>query len=146
MTKQQLASVYRDYIACLNARDWSGLARFVSADVVHNGRRLGFLGYREMLVKDFLDIPDLHFKVDLLVSEPPYVASRLLFNCTPTRTFLDLGVNGRTVSFGENVFYEFRDDPSLDSDRVPVTGVPAPRNLVPDHAPLHRRQCSSAFC
>jgi predicted ester cyclase len=36
------------------------------------------------------------------------IAPRLLFNCSPKGEFLGLKVDGRKVSFAENVFYEFR--------------------------------------
>jgi predicted ester cyclase len=36
------------------------------------------------------------------------VASRLRFDCTPRGKFLGLDVNGRKVSFTENLFYAFR--------------------------------------
>ncbi len=103
-----LADVYRDYIACLNAQDWPRLDQFVDDEVQHNGRRLGISGYREMLERDFLEIPDLHFDVQLLVCDPPFVASRLRFECTPKARFLGLQVDGKRVSFAENVFYRFR--------------------------------------
>jgi steroid delta-isomerase-like uncharacterized protein len=109
MTGSDLAEIYRGYIACLNKQDWEMLAQFVHDDVVHNGRQLGRSGYRTMLERDFDDIPDLHFDIELLVSEPPYVASRLRFDCTPRGQFLDLPVNGKRVQFAENVFYAFRD-------------------------------------
>jgi predicted ester cyclase len=70
---------------------------------------LGVAGYREMLERDFQDIPDLHFEIRLLISEPPYVASQLAFDCTPKGAFLGLPVNGRRVSFTENVFYAFEE-------------------------------------
>src|SRR5258706_11753900 len=60
-----------------------------------------------MLGRDFREIPDLHFDIHLLTCEPPHVASRLKFDCTPKGSFLGLEVNGRKVSFAENVFYEF---------------------------------------
>ena len=63
-----------------------------------------------MLERDYLDIPDLRFHIDLLVCEPPHVAARLRFDCTPKGEFLGLPVNGRRVAFAENVFYAFRDD------------------------------------
>jgi predicted ester cyclase len=107
VTGATLALIYRDYIACLNARDWAGLGRFVHDEAVHNGRRLGLAGYRSMLERDCREIPDLRFVVELLAAEPPLVASRLRFDCTPAGTFLGLPVNGRKVSFSENVFYEF---------------------------------------
>jgi predicted ester cyclase len=89
MRKDDLAAIYRSYIACLNAQDWPRLVKFVDNDVHHNGRRLGLSRYREMLERDYEDIPDLKFVVDLLVCEPPHVAARLAFT--------------------ENVFYAFRD-------------------------------------
>lgn len=104
-----LADIYRAYIACLNQQDWAALGRFVDAAVVHNGKRLGLAGYRAMLEGDFRAIPDLRFTIALLVCEPPRVASRLSFDCTPTGLLFGLPVNGRRVSFTENVFYEFRD-------------------------------------
>ncbi|NDW03050.1 ester cyclase [Jiella pacifica] len=102
-----LSEHYRSYIACLNRQDWAGLGHFVDDDVRHNGRRLGLSGYREMLVKDFEDIPNLRFQIDLLVCEGARVAARLLFDCEPKGEFLGLKVAGRHVSFAENVFYEF---------------------------------------
>jgi predicted ester cyclase len=62
-----------------------------------------------MLERDFREIPDLRFNVALLISDPPNIAARLKFDCSPVGTFLGLAVNGRRVSFCENVFYEFRD-------------------------------------
>ena len=108
MDKAELADIYRDYIACLNSQDWSRLGQFVDDDASHNGRQIGLSGYRAMLERDFLDIPDLSFNIELLVSDPPVIASRLAFDCRPKRTVLGLAVNGRRVSFTENVFYEFR--------------------------------------
>lgn len=110
MTKSDLSNVYRDYIACLNRQNWPSLGRFVHEDVKHNGEQLGVSGYRRMLERDLAEIPDLSFNIELLVSDPPYIASRLRFNCTPKERFLGLGVYGRRVSFAENVFYEFRDE------------------------------------
>ena len=103
------AEIYRAYIACLNRRDWATLGEFVAADVSHNGRRLGLSGYRAMLERDFDEIPDLRFNIELLVCDKRFVASRLAFDCSPKGRFLGLDVNGQRVSFAENVFYEFRE-------------------------------------
>jgi predicted ester cyclase len=107
MTSTTLADLYRDYLTCLNRQDWPGLQRFVHDEVRHNGRPLGLEGYQAMLERDFLQIPDLAFTIELLLSDPPHVASRLRFECTPAGAFLGLPVNGRRVSFAENVFYHF---------------------------------------
>lgn len=104
-----LADAYRQYIACLNRRDWTSLGRFVCDDVERNGERLGLGGYRAMLEGDFAAIPDLRFDIRLLVCDPPHVASRLWFDCTPTGALFGLPVNGRRVAFAENVMYQFRD-------------------------------------
>jgi predicted ester cyclase len=108
MNKADLADLYRDYIACLNQQDWQNLEQFVHDDVYYNGRQIERVGYRAMLERDFHAIPDLYFDIQLLVSDPPYIASRLGFDCTPQGKFLGLDVNGKRVSFTENVFYEFR--------------------------------------
>lgn len=108
MGELNLSEVYRGYIACLNGQDWSKLESFVSEDVRYNGQRVGLAGYREMLERDFREIPDLRFEIELLVCEPPHVASRLRFDCTPVGTFLGLPVDGKRVAFTENVFYQFQ--------------------------------------
>ena len=108
MTKADLSDIYRDYIACLNKQDWPNLGQFVHEEVHYNGERIGLSGYREMLEGDFRAIPDLYFDIHLLISEPPRVASRLKFDCTPKGILFGLHVNGKRVSFTENVFYEFR--------------------------------------
>jgi predicted ester cyclase len=110
MAKTALADRYRNYIACLNKQDWPNLHRFVADDARHNGRPFGLAGYRAMLERDFTEIPDLQFNIELMICDPPHVASRLRFDCRPKGLFLDLPVNGRRVNFAENVFYRFRDE------------------------------------
>lgn len=109
MTKDDLSALYRGYIACLNGQDWPNLGNFVHEDAHYNGRYIGLSGYRTMLEGDFRAIPDLRFNIDFLMADPPRIASRLLFNCTPVGELFGLPVNGRKVSFSENVFYEFQD-------------------------------------
>ena len=109
MQAADVEGFYRQYIACLNARDWVRLADFVGVDVRHNGRPLGLEGYRAMLENDFEEIPDLRFVIDVLVASPTCVGARLRFDCSPRGMFLGLPVNGRRVVFSENVFYEIRD-------------------------------------
>ncbi|WP_322034148.1 ester cyclase [Paraburkholderia sp. J76] len=106
---RDLRALYRRYIDCLNRRDWDSLGEFVAPDAIHNGRPLGLAGYRAMLEQDVRDIPDLRFEIELLVAEPPLIASRLRFDCTPRHVFSGLPVNGRRVTFPENVFYAWRD-------------------------------------
>jgi len=107
MTRNELSEIYRDYIHCLNKQDWHMLGQFIHEEVRYNGAYVGFTGYRSMLEGDFRAIPDLHFNIELLISDPPHIASRLHFDCTPTGMLFGLPVNGKRVQFGENVFYEF---------------------------------------
>ena len=108
MIKDELDEFYRAYIACLNERDWRQLGQFVDDDVRYNDELIRLSGYREMLERDVSQIPDLAFKIQLLLSDPPRIASRLSFDCSPTGTFVGLHVDGRRVTFTENVFYEIR--------------------------------------
>jgi predicted ester cyclase len=110
VTREDLADIYRAYLACLNRQDWPALGQFVHDDVTHNDRPLGLSGYRAMLERDFREIPDLQFHIERLITDPPRIAVRLQFDCRPAGTFLGLAVNGRRVSFCENVFYEFDND------------------------------------
>lgn len=104
-----LTDIHRSYIDCLNRQDWPELGRDVNADVLHNGRAFELSGYRAMLARDFTDIPDLHFQIELSVSEVPQVAARLAFHCSPKAEFPGLDIGGRTISFAGNVFYEIQD-------------------------------------
>jgi predicted ester cyclase len=107
MTAEELRERYLGYIDCLNRQDWAHLGDYVGDSVQRNGEALGLMGYRTMLEGDFAAIPDLFFKIDFIVSEPPTVGARLLFDCTPKAELFGLPVNGRRVSFTENVFYRF---------------------------------------
>lgn len=109
MDGEDIAQSYRDYITCLNRRDWDDLSNFVHHEVRHNGRPLGLSGYRDLLESDVRDIPDLRFEVGILVASPPRIAARLLFDCTPKGVVMGLPVDGRRVTFAEHAFHEYRD-------------------------------------
>ncbi|AXO15296.1 ester cyclase [Thalassospira indica] len=109
MLPERLEELYRGYIDCLNAQDWDRLGEYVGGDVHYNGKHVGLAGYRAMLERDFREIPDLRFNIELLVANETHVASVLAFDCSPQGEFLGLAVNGKKIAFTENVFYEFRD-------------------------------------
>lgn len=79
-------------------------------DIRCNDRRIGPTGYRDRLVDDVAQIPDLRFDIGMLIAGPPCIASRLRFDCTPTGAFLGLGVDGCGIAFAETVVCRFRDD------------------------------------
>ncbi len=109
MEEGDLPGVYRDYLACLNNRQWDELGRFVADGVWYNGGRLGLKGYRAMLEADVDAIPDLRFTPEILISDGDVVACRLFFRCTPQREFLGFEPTGTQISFPEHVFYRFDD-------------------------------------
>lgn len=108
MNRQTLSDTYRAYIDCLNRQDWPALGQLVDEDAHYNGQRIGLSGYRVMLERDFRSIPDLRFVIERLIADPPHIAARLCFDCTPVGELFGLPVNGRRVAFSENVFYEFK--------------------------------------
>jgi predicted ester cyclase len=105
--KDDLTNVYRGYIACLNQQDWPNLEQFVDDNVNYNDQKIGLSGYRRMLERNFYEIPDLHFKIQMVIADVPYIASRLAFDCSPKEKFLGLDLSGKRIFFTENVFYEF---------------------------------------
>lgn len=109
MTKNEIKDAYHAYIACLNRQGWQDLHLHVADAVEYNGTMIGLDGYRAMLVADFRAIPDLSFNIAFLVCDPPMIASRLAFDCTPVGNLFGLPVNGRRVRFDENVFYEYEE-------------------------------------
>ncbi|EYD73852.1 hypothetical protein Rumeso_04587 [Rubellimicrobium mesophilum DSM 19309] len=62
-----------------------------------------------MLEEDVRSIPDLRFDIELRMLDPPRVAIRLSFDCTPVGLLFGLPVDGRRVRFAENVFHSFHE-------------------------------------
>lgn len=110
MTGSHLPDIYHSYIECLNRQDWASRGRFVQDHLRYNDRPIGLAGYRDLLMVNVAQIPDLRFDVSLLIADAHHVAARLWFDFTPQGTFLGLPVNGRTLTFTENVIYRFRGD------------------------------------
>jgi predicted ester cyclase len=111
---RDLLAVYRDYLACLNSRQWDELGQFVDGEVVYNGEPLGLSGYRAMLEADTQAIPDLQFVPEILLADGRVVSCRLFFQCTPQHTFLGFEPTGGRVSFPEHVFYTFHNGRIID--------------------------------
>lgn len=106
---QQLLAVYRDYLACLNARRWDDLGRFVADDVRYNDEPVGLAGYRAMLEADVDNIPDLQFVPEILLAADDVVSCRLVFRCTPRRRIFGVEPTGAQVTLAEHVFYRMVD-------------------------------------
>lgn len=110
MAQGDLLAVYRNYLACLNARRWDELRHFVSDEVIHNGAKLRLSGYRAMLESDTRAAPDLRFVPEILIAESQIVSCRLFFQCTPQDVFLGVEPTGGQVSFAEHAFYRFENE------------------------------------
>jgi predicted ester cyclase len=109
MPNPDLAAAYRAYIDCLNSRTLDQLGLHVHDEAEHNGVHIGLAGYRAMLAGNYRDIPDLLFHIQVLVADGQSVASRLNFDCHPAGRFLGLDIDGRRVTFSENVIYGYED-------------------------------------
>ena len=107
MSDRDLSNVYRDYLGCLNERQWPKLGEFVAEQLSYNGKRMTLGDYRAMLENDTQATPDLQYRADLLLTDDQFVACRLFFQCTPQRPFLGFEPTGAQVSFAEHVFYRF---------------------------------------
>ena len=110
MNSLEITTFYNKYISCLNSRKLIGLGQFVNETLTYNEKAIYLKDYQEMLAQNFRDIPDLYFKIDLIIAGDNDIASRLNFNCTPTGSFMGIEVNGKTVSFSEHVFYRLTND------------------------------------
>ena len=108
-TTENLATVYRRYLQCLNERRWNDLDEFVRENLTYNSRPMNLVDYRAARQAEAQAIPDLRFTADLVVTNADTVAARLFFRCTPQRPFLGFQPTGTQISFAEHVFYEFRD-------------------------------------
>ncbi len=109
MTESDLITVYREYLACLNGRQWDSLGQFVADRLHYNGKPLSLSDYRAMLIADTRAIPDLEFRPQLLLADDHVVSARLYFECTPRDTFLGFEPTGGPMAFPEHVFYRFDD-------------------------------------
>lgn len=89
------------------------MAFFVEEDLFYNGGPYGLSGYLKLLKQNYEDIPDLQFNPEIIISDPPFIACRLKFDCTPIGNFLNLEIDGKRICFTENVFYEFRNSKIL---------------------------------
>lgn len=98
---EELRSIYMKYVACLNAKSYEDIAKFVNDDVVHNGKRLGVAGYTQLIKDSFETYPWLHFNIGMLVVDETQqtIAARLILKGTdPNATDVPR----------EHIFYKFQ--------------------------------------
>ncbi|WP_250008053.1 ester cyclase [Actinoplanes sp. M2I2] len=105
-----LEDTYRDYLRALNDRRLDDLVSFVHDQLTYNDRPMSRDQYAASIASDVDAAPDLFYDARIVVAAGNRLACRLLFARTPRRPFLGLEPTGRSVSFAEHVFYDFRDD------------------------------------
>jgi len=106
-----LEAIYLDYIAALNSTPMPSLAPFVEEDVIHNDKFLTREGYQDLIAFHKAQVPDLHFVPAMMIAQDNILAVRIEFNnVTPIDGYLGhRNPDGRSISFCENVFYQFKD-------------------------------------
>jgi predicted ester cyclase len=105
MTDNDLAALYRRYIACCNDHRVEDLADFVAHDVVINGAGGGLDVYAEELRSVVRAFPDFHWDLRHLVVDPPWIAAHLTDTGTHRAPFLGVPATGRSVSPREFALY-----------------------------------------
>ncbi|MEV6495803.1 ester cyclase [Actinoplanes sp. NPDC051633] len=106
---EDLAGLYRAYLAALNERRFDDLVHFVHDELTYNGEALTRQDYGDLIARDVAAVPDLFYDARIVVTDGERVACRILFDCTPQGEFLGLRSDGRRIVFAEHVFYDFRD-------------------------------------
>ena len=109
MTDNDLSERYRAYLAVLNERRLGDLVDFVRDSLTYNGRPMTRRQYGDLIAADLTAIPDLYYRAEIVVADGRRVACRLVFDCTPERSFLGFTPNGSRLVFAEHVFYDFVD-------------------------------------
>ena len=91
-----------EYVACLNARSYENISRFVADNVIHNGKELGRAGYIQLIKDSFETYPWLHFNIGLLVVDQTQqtIAARIILKGTDPDA---------TDAPREHIFYKFQD-------------------------------------
>lgn len=119
-----LAVIYQRYIETILKHDLDALYEFVDEHVVHNQRRLGLNGYKQLIQNNIIE-PNCGIEIVRLVADDSHVASNLLFTIPKgTTDFLGLKVDGQEFTVNECVIYDFKDAKIVnvischDSDKV----------------------------
>jgi predicted ester cyclase len=109
MNQQQISTLYRAYIDCINANTMgTELPLYCQSQVTHNDRLLSLEQYQRLIQESKDAIPDLHFHIDsLLVDEASQMLAVIIrLTGKPTQEINGLKPTGKSVHFSEHVFYQ----------------------------------------
>lgn len=101
--------VYRDYIDTIQGNQLDKLSLYVSEEVMHNGKRLGFQGYKDLILRNIVGT-GVSIEIKRLVTDETTVAAALTFTTkAETKELVGYPLNGEPFSYAENVIYDFKD-------------------------------------
>ena len=104
-----LGTLYRDYLAALNARQLGEIHRFAHEQLTFNGAAVARDDYIASIATHIQSVPDLHWQIEDMVVEHDRVAVRLLDRGTPIKEWLGLPPTGNSIETQEYAFYAYRD-------------------------------------
>lgn len=100
---------YREYIAAILAKDLDKLSQYVSDKVVHNGKRLGLEGYKDLILRNIIET-GVDIEIKRLIVDEKTVAAVLTFTTrVETNELVGIQLDGTPFSYAENVVYDFKD-------------------------------------
>lgn len=104
-----LDAIYREYIAAIQSKELDKISFYVSDEVIHNGKRLGLDGYKDLLLRNIVET-DVDINIKRLVVDSKTVAAVLIFTTkATTEELVGIRLDGEPFSYAENVVYDFTD-------------------------------------
>ncbi|KAK9775934.1 hypothetical protein SCAR479_07459 [Seiridium cardinale] len=104
----KLKSFYHSYIYAINVDlSEAALAKFVHAEVTHNGQHLSLAQYVDLISKSSSAFENMiaHIYTVVANEEKQYIAARIEWTGTLVKPLRGVEPNGRSVQFTEIVFY-----------------------------------------
>jgi len=98
-------NIYIKYIDSLNKGDFEQLSNYLHERLTYNGNEISLDDYKKDRQEEREAIPDLYYRIEILLADKNTIASRLNFDCTPIKEFMGIIPNGNRAVFSENVFY-----------------------------------------
>lgn len=99
--------VYRRYIDTIQGNQLDKLSLYVSDEVVHNGKRLGLQGYKDLILRNIVET-SVSIEIKRLVVDARTVAAVLNFSTkAETKELVGYQLDGEPFSYAENVVYDF---------------------------------------
>lgn len=102
-----LRDVFTDYLEALNARRFEQLDAYIHPVIRFNGEEVTRAEYVEAIRANTTAVPDLHWRIEDLVTQGDQVAVRLTDTGTPRSAWLGSAPTGVTVTTPEFAVYRF---------------------------------------